>query len=77
MYHTMKDDVRINSGYLHVVYFENVLVVDELVDAVGLFKSENDSTFIKVEEVDTEQVISIDQGFDLRKLDKSFLGYWY
>lgn len=61
---------NIKSGELYVAYLQNCVIGDEVTDAVGIFKSENRSTFLQFKERD--QFIQIDskQGVDINKLDK-------
>ena len=39
---------NIKTGELYIVHFKNLVVDDEMVDAIGIFKSENKDTFLKV-----------------------------
>lgn len=73
LYNAVNEDARIRSGFLHVVSFDGILAGDEVVNAVGLFKSENDSVFVKISDEEQDFRLVLDQGFDLGKLDKAFL----
>jgi hypothetical protein len=53
-----------------VVYFKHCLLNEELVDAVGLFKSENKDTFLKVNPSGDGFIVKTDQGANVDKLDK-------
>lgn len=66
---------NIKSGELYVVHFTNCKVGEDWVDAVGVFKSENKETFLKVYE--NPQGIDLDymQGVNINKLDKGCLVY--
>ena len=39
---------QIKDGKLNVVYFSDIRIEDELLDGIGLFKSENDVPFLKM-----------------------------
>ena len=61
---------RIKGGEFYVVNFENVVFEDEIVDAVGLFKTEHKSTFLNIEDGNETIDIALQNGIDLSKLDK-------
>ena len=61
---------NIKGGEFYVVYFKHCLLNDELVDAVGLFKSENKDTFLKVNPSGDGFIVKTDQGVNINKLDK-------
>ena len=61
---------KINGGEFYVCYFKDAVVDGELCDAVGLFKTENKETYLKVyQHVDTFDV-DCDNGININKLDK-------
>lgn len=64
---------KIKGGEFYVVYFENCVFNGESVNAIGLFKSENKDTFIKV--YPSENIFSIEkqEGININKLDKGCL----
>jgi hypothetical protein len=66
---------NIKSGELNVAYFEDILIEDELVDGIGIFKSEVELPFIKMvdNKSDVKYRISHDYGYDVGGLDKGFL----
>ena len=64
---------NIKSGELYVSYFSNILVDDELVDAVGIFKSENKDSFLKLEQKDLNFHLTKESGINIGKLDKGCL----
>ncbi len=64
---------QIKNGDLLVGLFENVLLEDELVDVVGIFKSENKQGFLNVEMVDHAYKVKLFEGIQLDKLDKACL----
>lgn len=61
---------RIKGGEFYVVYFENCIINGEYVDAIGLFKSENKDTFLKVYPSERGFEIESLQGVNINKLDK-------
>jgi hypothetical protein len=64
---------NIKSGELYVAYFSNVLVEDELVRAVGIFKSENKDIFLKLEKQGDTFHLLKEFGTNIGKLDKGCL----
>ncbi len=67
------DHPKIKGGEFYVVYFEDCEINGETVDAVGLFKSENKDTFLKVEATGDNFEIESQQGVNINKLDKGAL----
>lgn len=67
---------KIKSGEFFVTYFKEVIVDDELVDAVGIFKCENKDTFLKVfPKKDGEADLFTDKGISVNKIDKGCIIY--
>lgn len=64
---------NIKSGELYTIYFKDIKVNGDYVDAIGLFKSENKETYLKVYE--ENNVYNVDQqtGVNINKLDKGCL----
>lgn len=75
---------RIKSGELCIVHFKNVIVDSITCDAIGLFKSENKDTFLKMIKEDTHTEIITETGININKIDKAAVifntkidsGYW-
>jgi hypothetical protein len=64
---------NIKPGELYVVYFKNCLLDDGPHDAIGIFKSENKDTFLKIYvEQEAYRLVS-EQGINIKKLDKACL----
>lgn len=61
---------NIKSGELYVAYLTNCQVKDEMVDAIGIFKSENKNTFLDVYANGNQIKIKALTGIDINKLDK-------
>jgi len=66
---------KIKGGDLFIVYFSNYLINDESVDAIGIFKSENKDTFIKVKGNSDKLDLLIESGANVNKLDKGCIIY--
>lgn len=64
---------QIKSGDLFVALFSDVLVDDELVAAIGLFKSENKQPFIKLAFSEEQSLLQYEDGINIDKLDKGCL----
>ena len=64
---------NIKGGEFYTVYFKDCNLDGEIVDAVGLFKSENKDIFLKVQSIDDEFEIESDEGVNINKLDKGCL----
>jgi hypothetical protein len=64
---------KIKQGELNVALFSEAILGDEVVDAIGIFKSENDVPFIKMEGSSANYSIRHDFGFELRGIDKGCL----
>ncbi len=66
---------KIKGGEFYVVYFNDCTVAGETVDAVGIFKSENKDTFLKVYPSGDALELESQQGVNINKLDKGCLIY--
>jgi hypothetical protein len=66
---------NIKNGDLFVVYFPKINLDNTDVEAVGIFKSENQQSFLKVEEQGTDFSIFYANGINIDKLDKGCLIY--
>jgi hypothetical protein len=64
---------KIKSGELYVAYFEDCNINNELTDAIGIFKSENKDTFLKIAEEDQYLTVDHEDGINIKKLDKGCL----
>lgn len=64
---------KVKEGELNVVYFSHIVVGDEMVDAVGIFKSENNVPFIKMDRVIDGFEVGHDFGFEMKGVDKGCL----
>ncbi len=64
---------KINGGEFYMCFFKDVLCDGELVDCIGIFKTERKETFLKVLEDNNAFTIECDSGIDISKLDKGCL----
>ena len=64
---------KIKSGEFYVVYFTDCIIDGDMVDAVGLFKSENKDTFLNVLAAGDDFEIMSQEGVNINKLDKGCL----
>ncbi len=64
---------RIEMGELNVVYFSNIVLDDEIVEAIGIFKSETQVPFLKMNTKDKAYHIDHEFGFELKGIDKAAL----
>lgn len=61
---------KIREGELNVVLFSNVVLGDETVDAIGIFKSETNVPFLKMKNQKSKFSINHDYGFEIKGVDK-------
>jgi hypothetical protein len=64
---------KIKSGEFYTAYFKGCVVDGVSTDAIGLFKSENKDTFLKVHSFDDGFELESDKGVNINKLDKGCL----
>ena len=64
---------KIKGGEFYMAMFSNVVVDGELVNAIGIFKSENKETFLKVYLKDQNFELGTQEGINIKKLDKGCL----
>lgn len=64
---------RVKSGELYVVFLRDVLVDDELCDAIGIFKSEKKDNYINVGK---DLSLGFSQGININKLDKGCIIFY-
>ncbi len=64
---------QIKSGDLFVVYFSDLVLEDELTDAIGIFKSEVKQPFLKLNQKDRDFALFYEDGIHVEKLDKGCL----
>jgi hypothetical protein len=64
---------KIKSGELYIAYFDECQINNEVTDAIGIFKSENKDTFLKVLEEAEGYQINYDSGISTKKPEKGCL----
>ena len=64
---------QIKSGDLFVALISDIIVEGELIDAIGIFKSEYKETFLKLEENGEHFSLDQEEGINIEKLDKGCL----
>lgn len=64
---------NIKRGELYVVYFKDCILDGDTIDAIGIFKSENKDTFLRINTVAGEFSIESQTGININKLDKGCL----
>jgi len=66
--HTVHPSIK--GGEFIVVHFGEMVFDDEVVEAVGMFKSEKKSLFMNIHPSDESFDLHFDTGIDIKKLDK-------
>ena len=64
---------HIKNGEVYVTYLTNVSIDNNVVDAVGIFKSELRTDFLQFEEKNSSLEMILQEGINLNKLDKGCL----
>ena len=64
---------HIKSGDLFVAYFDEMYLEGELLNAIGVFKSERKDSFLQVSENETQLKLITEEGISIKKLDKGCL----
>lgn len=64
---------KIKAGELTIAYFRDTMVDGVVCDAIGIFKSENKQTFLKINQVEDEFEFEPENGINIQKLDKGVL----
>lgn len=64
---------KIKAGELYIAYFRDCIIDGKNADAIGIFKSENKDTFLKVLQTDEGFDIATESGININKLDKGCL----
>ena len=64
---------NVKPGEVYIALFRNCLIEDEVVDAIGIFKSENKQPFLKVYNQENEIQLGHETGININKIDKACL----
>lgn len=67
------DHPNIRNGEFYTVIIKDCLIEDELTDAIGLYKTENKDTYLKIKEKDSHFQPEHEKGINIKKLDKGAL----
>ena len=68
---------HIKNGEVYIAYLSNVSIDNNVVDAIGVFKSEIQTDFLQFEEKESNLEMILQQGINLNKLDKGCLIFNY
>jgi hypothetical protein len=68
---------HIKNGEVYIGYFTNVSIDNNVVDAIGVFKSELQADFLQFSENGSQLEMQLQQGINLSKLDKGCLIFNY
>lgn len=61
---------KIKGGELNIAYFTDLVLDDELLDAIGIYKSETDVPYLKMEIGRANYNINHEYGFEIKGVDK-------
>ena len=64
---------NIKAGDFYVAHIEGVNIENTIVDAIGIFKSENKDTYLKLKASKGNFKLNADEGTNIKKLDKGCL----
>ncbi|MEK6495414.1 nucleoid-associated protein [Myroides odoratimimus] len=68
---------HIKNGEVYVTYLTNLSIDNNVVDAIGIFKSELKTDFLQLQEKDSNLEMLLLQGINLNKLDKGCIIFNY
>jgi hypothetical protein len=68
---------HIKNGEVYITYLTNVSIDNNVVDAIGVFKSEVRTDFLQFEEKNSNLEMILQEGINLNKLDKGCLIFNY
>ena len=71
--HSQSNHPHIKNGECYVAYFTDVLLDNERLDAIGIFKSEIKQDFLQFDEKEANLDMVVQQGVNLQRLDKGCL----
>lgn len=64
---------KIKGGELYVCYFEDVILDNQVTNAIGIFKSENKEEYLRVDVLKKKDLVHYEEGVNISKLDKGCL----
>jgi len=62
---------KVKEGEMNVAYFDNLILGEEVVDGIGIFKTERYVPFLKMKGSNIQYTIEHDHGIELKKIDKA------
>ncbi len=68
---------HIKNGEVYVTYLTNLSIDNNVVDAIGIFKSEIKTDFLQFQEKESNLEMVLQQGINLNKLDKGCIIFNY
>ena len=68
---------HIKNGEVYISYLTNISIDNNVVDAIGVFKSELRTDFLQFEEKDSNLEMILQEGINLNKLDKGCIIFNY
>jgi len=68
---------HIKNGEVYIAYLSNVSIDNNVVDAIGVFKSEVQTDFLQFEEKESNLEMILQHGINLNKLDKGCIIFNY
>ena len=71
--HNQSMHPKVKGGEFYTCYFRDAMVDGELCDAIGIFKTENKETFLKVYQQVEKFEVDCDNGININRLDKGCL----
>jgi hypothetical protein len=64
---------KIKPGEVYISYFKNCVLEDDVIDVIGIFKSESKEVFLKLHKTGGHFEIESDEGLSVNKVDKACL----
>lgn len=61
---------KVKEGKLNVCLFSNINIDEEIINAIGIFKSETDAPFLKMKQTQSGFNIEHEYGFEIKSIDK-------
>jgi hypothetical protein len=73
VFYQYSDHPKVKYGELYVVYMKGAFYGNEKVDAIGLYRSENKETFLRLLREENSIVVEQEDGVNINKVDKGCL----
>lgn len=62
---------KVKDGDLNIAYFDNLVLEDEVVDGIGIFKTERYVPFLKMNGNNVQYTVEHEFGIEIKKVDKA------